>query len=182
MQKAPTRSEAVALEVLSAGKWKVECQSVFGFYILDFVLPEKMLCIEIDGSSHNEKAVYDWKRDNFVKKCGLRVLRLNASQAHLALVEAAKVPDAPNYRERWRTAQTVAFREKSMAMDREMALGNTGRKKKKEKPLYTPKREQAHVVANKKKGEKKMTTSKPNLFILERKAAKDAARARLAAK
>jgi len=49
---------------------------ILGFYILDFVLPLKMLNIEIDGGCHQLAQRYDRSRDGFVKKCGLKVMRI----------------------------------------------------------------------------------------------------------
>ena len=44
-------------------------------YIVDFYAPELMLAIEIDGSSHNESALRDIKRQRAIEKQGVHFLR-----------------------------------------------------------------------------------------------------------
>jgi len=46
-------------------------------YIVDFVCPEKMLIIELDGGQHadNEAVVYDEKRTKFLESKGYTVIR-----------------------------------------------------------------------------------------------------------
>ena len=44
-------------------------------YIVDFFAPELMLAIEIDGSSHNESAAHDQKRQKDMEKFGIHLLR-----------------------------------------------------------------------------------------------------------
>jgi len=47
-------------------------------YIVDFFCNELMLVIEVDGITHNDKLNYDLKRQNDLKKLGLKILRFNA--------------------------------------------------------------------------------------------------------
>ncbi|MDP2070905.1 type ISP restriction/modification enzyme [Methylotenera sp.] len=51
-------------------------QRIIGNYIVDFYCHEYALVIEIDGSSHDEKADYDAKRDAYLKALGLNVLHV----------------------------------------------------------------------------------------------------------
>jgi len=51
-------------------------QRIIGNYIVDFFCFERMLVIEIDGESHDEKVEYDAKREEFLRRLGLNVLRL----------------------------------------------------------------------------------------------------------
>ena len=42
----------------------------FGFYVLDFVVPSRLLVIEIDGSEHKYYSKkFERERDSFIKKC-----------------------------------------------------------------------------------------------------------------
>lgn len=54
---------------------EIKDQVILGFYILDFVIPAKLLVIEIDGSSHKGREEYDEKRSDFIRKCGLKIVR-----------------------------------------------------------------------------------------------------------
>lgn len=64
---------------LKNGKFKgldFDRQKIIGNYIVDFYCANKKLVIEIDGSSHNEKAEYDIERENFLKELGLTIIHL----------------------------------------------------------------------------------------------------------
>jgi very-short-patch-repair endonuclease len=51
-------------------------QMILGFYIMDFILPTKMINIEVDGGIHKETAKRDYLRDKFTNKCGFIVIRI----------------------------------------------------------------------------------------------------------
>ena len=51
-------------------------QKIIGNYIVDFYCAEKDAVIEVDGSSHDDKAEYDAQRDAFLMGLGLTVIRL----------------------------------------------------------------------------------------------------------
>jgi very-short-patch-repair endonuclease len=51
-------------------------QKIIGNYIVDFYVPSLSLVVEIDGSSHNYKEEYDFKREEFLKSLGLIVYRI----------------------------------------------------------------------------------------------------------
>ena len=53
-------------------------QKIIGNYIVDLFCLDCGVVIEIDGDSHNEKAEYDEKRDNFLKSLGLIVIHVDA--------------------------------------------------------------------------------------------------------
>jgi len=70
--------QKIWFEVLSEKKlngYKFIKQKIIDNYILDFYCAELLLAIEIDGESHNEKLGYDKVRDDFLKGCGIKVLR-----------------------------------------------------------------------------------------------------------
>ncbi len=47
-------------------------------YIVDFFCNELMLAIEVDGISHDNKQIYDNKRQKRLEDLGITVLRFNA--------------------------------------------------------------------------------------------------------
>jgi very-short-patch-repair endonuclease len=79
MSRYMTKAEQkIWFEVLSEKKlngYKFIKQKIIDNYILDFYCAELLLAIEIDGESHNEKLGYDKVRDDFLKGCGITVLR-----------------------------------------------------------------------------------------------------------
>ncbi len=54
---------------------KFRRQQPIGPYIADFACLSRKLLIELDGSQHAERHVYDEKRDNFLQEKGYRILR-----------------------------------------------------------------------------------------------------------
>ncbi|MBP2615140.1 endonuclease domain-containing protein [Chryseobacterium jejuense] len=51
-------------------------QRIIGNYIVDFYVKSLGLIIEIDGSSHDEKEVYDGIRQEYLESLGLLVFRI----------------------------------------------------------------------------------------------------------
>lgn len=51
-------------------------QKIIGNYIVDFYVKTLGLIIEIDGSSHDEKQVYDGIREEYIESLGLLVFRI----------------------------------------------------------------------------------------------------------
>lgn len=51
-----------------------------GFYVADFVFPTKMLIIEIDGPSHDERVEHDEKRDAWLLRAGFTTWRIKNSE------------------------------------------------------------------------------------------------------
>ncbi|MEL1243603.1 endonuclease domain-containing protein [Flavobacterium sp. DGU11] len=52
-------------------------QKIIGNYIVDFYIKTLSLIIEIDGTSHNDKDVYDEKRDAYFISQGLRIYKIS---------------------------------------------------------------------------------------------------------
>ena len=69
-----------ALKERGAGGLKFRRQQGIGPFILDFYCPERRLCVELDGSSHNYRYDYDEQRTAFLRKQGIRVLRFSNEQ------------------------------------------------------------------------------------------------------
>ena len=78
-RKAGNLAEALLWHELKKNKLGVSFirQQTIGNYIADFYCREKKLVIEIDGSSHDDKYKYDKARDEYMKKLGMRVLRIS---------------------------------------------------------------------------------------------------------
>jgi very-short-patch-repair endonuclease len=53
-------------------------QYLLGKYILDFYIPGLWINIEVDGGSHEGRIEYDRLRDQELRLCGVRVVRLAA--------------------------------------------------------------------------------------------------------
>ncbi len=78
MRNNPTEAERklwAHLRLRQIGSYKFRRQHPIGPYIVDFVCIEKKLIIEVDGGQHDEKKVYDIKRDKLLEGKGFRVLR-----------------------------------------------------------------------------------------------------------
>ena len=59
-------------------------QKVLGKYIVDFYSAKAKLVIELDGSGHytEDGKQYDLERDTFLKKYGLKILRIPDTEIH----------------------------------------------------------------------------------------------------
>jgi very-short-patch-repair endonuclease len=59
--------------------WNIDFdrQRIIGNYIVDFYVKTIGLVIEIDGSSHDNKEVYDQKRENYLISLGLKVYKIS---------------------------------------------------------------------------------------------------------
>ena len=57
-------------------------QFSIGNFILDFYCPKYKLCIELDGNEHYTMSgdTYDYDRTNYLKSCGISVLRFENNE------------------------------------------------------------------------------------------------------
>jgi very-short-patch-repair endonuclease len=60
------------------GGWKWRRQAPIGPYIVDFYCPAARVVVELDGSQHLDQADYDRRRTEYLKRGGLRVIRLDS--------------------------------------------------------------------------------------------------------
>jgi len=77
MKRFPTPAEDAFWKYL-VGQYGIDNvlrQRTFGWYILDFVVIRKLAVIELDGSSHDDRAAHDSRRDAWITRNGLTVLR-----------------------------------------------------------------------------------------------------------
>ena len=80
-------------------------QFILGRYIVDFVLPNKMVIVELDGKHHEESKyrIYDHQRTQFLEGCGFSVLRI--SNVSLSGYNVASLYDLPSYEiDTWKEA------------------------------------------------------------------------------
>jgi len=78
LRRDQTETEARLWEVLRGGRldgWKWRRQVTVGPFIVDFLCLEAALVVELDGGIHASQIEYDARRDAYLKRHGLRVLR-----------------------------------------------------------------------------------------------------------
>ncbi|MBE4948356.1 DUF559 domain-containing protein [Chryseobacterium culicis] len=79
-RKARILSEVIFWKKVRAKKFYTidfDRQRIIGNYIVDFYVKALGLIIEIDGSSHDEKQVYDGIREEYLESLGLSVFRIS---------------------------------------------------------------------------------------------------------
>ena len=80
MRSNMTKEEAVMWNILRAKRfygYKFKRQVLIGNYIVDFLCPDKLLIIELDGGQHNKNKIinYDSERNKYLIERGYKVLR-----------------------------------------------------------------------------------------------------------
>lgn len=81
MRNNPTQAEAMMWDILRREVYQnfpdhiFYRQSVKYGYILDFYCPTLRLGIEVDGSMHNERQDYDYRRDNALARHSIQIFR-----------------------------------------------------------------------------------------------------------
>ena len=79
LRKNSTLSEVLlwnALKQKSAMGFDFDRQKIIGNYIVDFYCAKLNLVLEIDGSSHEDKYVYDRARHEYLESLGLTVIHI----------------------------------------------------------------------------------------------------------
>lgn len=79
-RKARILSEVIFWKKVRAGTFHhidFDRQRIIGNYIVDFYVKTLGLIVEIDGSSHDEKQVYDGIRQEYLESLGLLVFRIS---------------------------------------------------------------------------------------------------------
>ena len=88
LRKAGMLSEVLLWQQLNKKSFKgydFDRQKIIGNYIVDFYCLDCDVVIEVDGSSHNEKAAYDARREAYLKGLGLTVIHIDAKDILLNL-------------------------------------------------------------------------------------------------
>lgn len=81
LKENPTVYETLFAARLKIARIKFKQQVTFGFYILDFILPDYLVNVEIDGSVHLNSQEHDLRRDQFAENNGLQVIRISNDDA-----------------------------------------------------------------------------------------------------
>jgi len=79
LRKAGNLSEVLLWNLLKNKQWDgldFDRQKIIGNYIVDFYCANCGVVLEIDGSSHDNKATYDANRDAYLKSLGLEVIHI----------------------------------------------------------------------------------------------------------
>lgn len=97
MKANPTMGEQQAKKALKKARIGFKTQVPFKYYILDFIIPNRLLILEIDGSFHNKRKEYDKRRDKFCRYMGLKVLRVKNGDKSL-IKKIKKYPRIKNYK------------------------------------------------------------------------------------
>lgn len=93
LKRRPSPTELVFKRRLELAGVQFKFQPIVGFYIPDFVFPDRMLIIELDGPSHEKTQSYDKSREGFLKLCGFDILRIkNGDMRHFDIGIIAKYP------------------------------------------------------------------------------------------
>ncbi len=71
----PTKAEYIMWRYLRKNKFRFIRQKPVFRFILDFYCRELLLCIEIDGDSHDKKKNYDLLRDQYLKAVNIKTIR-----------------------------------------------------------------------------------------------------------
>jgi very-short-patch-repair endonuclease len=78
LRRDQTPAEARLWDMLRGGRlesWKWRRQVPVGPFIVDFLCLEAAVAVELDGGAHAEQALRDVRRDAFLRRKGLQVLR-----------------------------------------------------------------------------------------------------------
>lgn len=71
--------------------FRVRRQHPLGIYTMDFFLPEVLMCIEVDGASHEFREKPDYDRDRAMDALGIQTVRFPASAVLRSASEVARV-------------------------------------------------------------------------------------------
>jgi len=94
MRQQPTLCERILLSKLKSVRhdcgWKLCPQTVLGPFIVDILISNLRVVVEVDGSSHLGREVYDAERDEWLRQHGFRVI-------HVQNEDVLKHPDKVVY-------------------------------------------------------------------------------------
>lgn len=76
-RRNPTPAEKQLRKHLLEWKISFRAQRQFDFFIVDFLIRDRRLAIELDGSSHIGKEKYDKRRTLYLQKLGLDIIRFD---------------------------------------------------------------------------------------------------------
>jgi len=97
MKSKPTSAELVMLGRLEMSGLKFKHQHPLGIYLADFLVPKKLIVIEVDGEYHrtDKQMAKDIRRDKYMNTMGFTVVRVQNSEAASFDLESVHAwPDA----------------------------------------------------------------------------------------
>lgn len=94
LRENQTTSERMMARVLYYLGCDVEPQQLVRGYIVDFLDRENRVVIEVDGSSHDDRADYDAERDEIMRADGYRVIRIQSWEVPHMLQQVAQWREA----------------------------------------------------------------------------------------
>ncbi len=130
-----TPSEAAFQKKLDAAKIEYKNHPIVGFYIPDFVIPSRLLVVEIDGGYHMEldQVAYDQRKDAFLEGIGFRVLRIkNGRVAKWPLLQLEKYPLRPfaEFQTAWNKGNEIRGNKKNKVHKKITKRQKTAKKNK----------------------------------------------------
>ncbi len=96
----PTRSESKAASLMRKANIGFLEQVPFKYYILDFIVPSRLLIVEVDGWSHKKRKAYDGRRDKFCLSRGLNVLRIKNEDVGRIITEIKRFPKIKGFKKK----------------------------------------------------------------------------------
>jgi len=94
LRKSGTLSEIIMWKKFRNQKFKgydFDRQKIIGNYIVDFYCVDCRVVIEIDGSSHDNREIYDGDRNRYLQDLGLTVIRISAQDVHNDLINVMRM-------------------------------------------------------------------------------------------
>lgn len=98
LKENPTKSEIVAKKLIKKANIPFMEQIPFKYYILDFIITNRLLIVEIDGGYHKNRREKDKQRDIFCNKMGLKVLRIKNENVNSIIRKIKNYPKVKNYK------------------------------------------------------------------------------------
>jgi very-short-patch-repair endonuclease len=93
MRAAPTWSEELLFRELSCSKLGVRFirQAPVGRFVVDLLAPAALLAVEVDGGWHSRRTAADARRDEKLRRLGIRVLRIPAELVERDVARAVEL-------------------------------------------------------------------------------------------
>lgn len=100
MKDKPTLYEEKAYKLLDEAGFAFRSQQILGFYILDILIPNRLLVVELDGPIHKKGNLHDTRRDEYCRELGLEVLRMKNEQYKQIVQKIKQFPKIRGYKEK----------------------------------------------------------------------------------
>lgn len=121
MRTSPSPSEKRVRSILTEFGFDFLHQEILGVWIIDFMLPSKMVAIEVDGPEHHlpRKQTSDFHRDQFLQSVGITVVRIeNHLIEEYPFEDLWRFPDLPDTLYRRAVSEGESLRGRLLDADR----------------------------------------------------------------